>query len=82
MDQTSAGAPVEGVAGMTEGPTTYILPDLPWAVLLDGIMREAPAGAVIEVHTQSMQALVEQRLAEAGRTDIVLKLAERPKKRA
>jgi hypothetical protein len=59
---------------MTQGPITYILPDLPWAVLLDGIMREAPAGAVIEVHTQRMQVLVERRLAEAGRTDIVLRL--------
>ena len=59
---------------MTPRPCTYILPDLAWAVLLDGIMREAPTGAVIEVHTQPMQALVERRLAEAGRTDIVLKL--------
>ncbi len=59
---------------MIQGPTTYILPDLPWDILLDAIMREAPAGAVIEVHTQRMQALVERRLAEAGRTDIVLRL--------
>ena len=59
---------------MTHGPITYILPDLPWDILLDAIMREAPAGAVIEVHTQRMQAVVERRLAEAGRTDIVLKL--------
>ena len=66
---------------MTHGPVTYILPDLPWAVLLDGIMREAPAGAVIEVHTQRMQELVEQRLTEAGRTDIVIRLIERRKAR-
>ena len=59
---------------MTHGPITYILPDLPWEILLDAIVREAPAGAVIEVHTQPMQALVEQRLAEAGRTDIVLRV--------
>ncbi len=59
---------------MTHGPITYILPDLPWAVLLDGIMREAPAGAVIEVHTPAMQALVKQRLAEAGRTDLLVRL--------
>ena len=57
-----------------QGPITYILPDLAWAVLLDAIVREAPTGAVIEVHTQPMQALVEQRLAETGRTDIVLRL--------
>ena len=59
---------------MTHGPITYILPDLPWEILLDAIVREAPAGAVIEVHTPAMQALVKQRLAEAGRTDIVLRL--------
>ncbi len=67
---------------MTQGPTTYILPDLPWDILLDAIMREAPAGAVIEVHTQPMQALVERRLIEAGRTDLVLRLVERPKERS
>ncbi len=56
------------------GPSTFILPDLPWAALLDGIMRDAPPGDVIEVHTEAMHALVEQRLAEAGRADIVLRL--------
>ncbi len=61
---------------MTHGPITYILPDLPWEILLDAIVREAPAGAVIEVHTPAMQALVKQRLAEAGRTDIVLRLGD------
>ncbi len=59
---------------MRHGPITYILPDLPWEILLDAIVREAPAGAVIEVHTQRMQALVGRRLVEAGRTDIVLRL--------
>ncbi len=59
---------------MTYGPITYILPDLPWEILLDAIVRDAPAGAVIEVHTQPMWALVERRLTEAGRTDIVLRL--------
>ncbi len=67
---------------MTHGPITYILPDLPWEILLDAIVREAPAGAVIEVHTQPMQALVERRLADAGRTDLVVRLVERPKERA
>ncbi|HZG67666.1 MAG TPA: hypothetical protein VEZ12_13035 [Herpetosiphonaceae bacterium] len=62
---------------MTHGPITYILPDLPWEILLDAIVRDAPAGAVIEVHTELMRALVEQRLAEAGRPDMVLRLAER-----
>ncbi len=59
---------------MRHGPITYILPDLPWEILLDAIVRDAPAGAVIEVHTQPMRAIVEQKLAEAGRTDIVLRL--------
>ena len=67
---------------MTQGPITYILPDLPWEILLDAIVRDAPAGAVIEVHTQPMLAVVEQKLAEAGRTDIVLRLVERRKGRA
>ncbi len=59
---------------MRHRPITYILPDLPWEILHDAIVRDAPAGAVIEVHTQPMQALVERRLTEAGRTDIVLRL--------
>ncbi len=58
---------------MTPGPITYILPDLPWDILLDLIVRDAPAGAVIEVHTEAMRELVERRLAEAGRTDLVLR---------
>jgi hypothetical protein len=61
---------------VNQGPVTYILPDLPWEILLDAIVREAPAGAVIEVHTQIMRALVERRLAESGRTDLVLRLKE------
>jgi hypothetical protein len=61
---------------MTQGPVTYILPDLPWEILLDAIVREAPAGAVIEVHTSLMRVLVERRLAESGRTDLVLRLKE------
>jgi hypothetical protein len=63
---------------MTHGPVTFVLPDLPWEVLLDAIVREAPAGAVIEVHTTAMKAVVEQRLAEAERTDLELRLVERP----
>jgi hypothetical protein len=59
---------------MTQGPITYILPDLAWDLLLDPILRDAPAGAVIEVHTEPMWALVERRLAETGRTDLVLRL--------
>ena len=59
---------------MTQGPVTYILPDLPWDILLDGILRDAQPGAVIQVHTEAMRELVERRLAEAGRTDLVLRL--------
>ncbi len=58
---------------MMHGPITYILPDLPWDLLLDPILRDAPAGAVIEVHTEAMRELVERTLAEAGRTDLVLR---------
>ncbi len=58
------------------GPITYILPDLPWDLLLDPILHDAPAGAVIEVHTQLMRELVERRLAEAGRADLVIRLKE------
>jgi hypothetical protein len=59
---------------MSQGPVTYILPNLPWDILLDLIVRDAPAGAVIEVHTEAMRELVERTLAEAGRTDLVLRL--------
>ncbi len=55
-------------------PCTYILPDIAWAVLLDAIAREAPASAVIEVHTLPMQALVERTLQELGRSDVVCRL--------
>jgi len=58
---------------MMHGPITYILPDLPWDLLLGPILHDAPTGAVIEVHTEAMHALVARRLAEAGRTDLVLR---------
>jgi hypothetical protein len=61
---------------MTHGPVTYILPDLAWEILLGPIMHDAPAGAVIEVHTRPMHTLVEGRLVEAERTDIMLRLVE------
>ena len=49
---------------------TYILPTTAWASLLDAIMHDAPAGSVIEVHTEAMYRLVEQTLHARGRTDI------------
>lgn len=63
---------------MSPGPITYILPDLAWEILLEPIMRDAPAGALIVVHTEPMRALVDRRLAEAGRADLALQLKERP----
>ncbi len=57
-------------------PTTYILPDLPWAVLLAPIMRDARSGDVIEVHTDAMRQHVEQVMQEAGRTDLVIRQVE------
>ena len=62
-------------------PTTYILPDLPWAVLLAPIMRDARPGDVIEVHTEAMREHVEQVVREAGCTDLVVRLVEPPRKR-
>ena len=59
-------------------PTTYILPDLPWAVLLAPIMRDARPGDVIEVYTEAMHQHVEQVVREAGRTDLVVRLVEPP----
>ncbi len=47
---------------------TYILPTTAWASLLEVITRDAPAGSVIEVHTEAMHTFVEQTLR--GRTDI------------
>ena len=49
---------------------TYILPTTAWASLLDAIAHDAPAGSVIEVHTEAMYTLVEQTLQDRGRTDI------------
>ncbi len=59
-------------------PTTYILPDLPWAVLLTPIMRDARPGDVIEVHTDVMRKHVEQVVREAGREDLIVRQADPP----
>src|SRR5687768_4021789 len=53
-------------------PITYILPTTAWASLLDVIVREAPAGAVIATYTEAMRALSEQALARVGRADVVV----------
>ncbi len=59
-------------------PTTYTLPDLPWAVLLAPIMRDAPPSAMIEVHTDAMREHVEQVVREAGRADLVVRQVDPP----
>ena len=59
-------------------PTTYILPDLPWAVLLAPIMRDARSGDVIEVHTSAMRELVERVVREAGREDLIVRQVDPP----
>ena len=57
---------------------TYILPTTAWASLLDAIAHDAPAGSVIEVHTEAMYTLVEQTLHARGRTDIRVCFREPP----
>ncbi len=59
-------------------PTTYILPDLPWACLLDIIARDARPGDVIEVHTDAMHQLVDQVVREVGRVDLVVRQVDPP----
>ena len=55
-------------------PITYLLPDEGWAPLLEIIVHDAPAGAVIEVNTTGMQALAERMLGEVGRQDVTVVL--------
>ncbi len=59
-------------------PITYILPTTAWASLLDVIVREAPAGAVIATYTEAMRALSEQALARVGRADVMVDLRPAP----
>ena len=59
-------------------PITYILPTTAWASLLDVIVREAPAGAVIATYTEAMRALSEQALARVGRADVMGDLRPAP----
>ncbi len=62
-------------------PTTYILPDLPWAVLLVPIMRDARPGDIIVVHTDAMREHVEQAVRQAGRDDLVIRQVDPPPKK-
>ena len=59
-------------------PTTYMLPDLPWAVLLEPILHQAQPGATIIVYTAAMREHVEQALRAARRTDLVVRQQEAP----
>lgn len=43
-------------------PTTYVLPGLPWVVLLCTILRDARPGDTILVYTDAMRAHVERHL--------------------
>lgn len=60
------------------GPTTYMLPDLPWAVLLGPILRDARPGDTIVVYTDAMHQHVEQAVRAAGRDDLVVRHQEAP----
>ena len=64
----------EGRVAGTNTPITYILPDEGWAPLLEIIVREAPAGSIIEVNTAGMQALAERMLQEVDRQDVTVVL--------
>ena len=59
-------------------PITYILPTTAWASLLDVIVREAPAGAVIATYTEAMRARSEQAVARVGRADVVVDVRPSP----
>ena len=59
-------------------PSTYILPDLPWAVLLAPIVRDARSGDILVVYTDAMLEHVEQVVHAAGRDDLVVRQVEPP----
>ncbi len=53
-------------------PKRSILPDLPWAMLLEVIVRDAPPGSVIEVHTAAMREATDRAVRQSGRDDLVV----------
>ena len=59
-------------------PTTYILPDLPWTVLLEPILHQAPPGATIIVYTAAMREHVEQAVRAADRDDLIVRQQDAP----
>jgi hypothetical protein len=58
--------------------TTYTLPDLPWAVLLSPIVRDARPGDIVVVYTDAMRQHVEQVVHAAGRDDLVVRQVAPP----
>ena len=68
-----SGEQEDRVAAPTS-PITYILPDEGRASLLEIIVHDAPAGAVIEVNTAGMHALAERMLQAVGRQDVTVAL--------
>ena len=58
-------------------PVTYILPTIAWASLLEIIVRDAPPGAVIEVHTSEMERVTEQTLITLNRRDVLVRFMPR-----
>lgn len=64
--------------GTAVASTTYTLPDLPWAVLLGPIVRDARPGDIVVVYTDAMLTHVEQVVQAAGRTDLVIRQVAPP----
>ncbi len=52
----------------------YILPDVDWTHVLQIIVREAPPGAMLDVHTGAMHAVAVATVRETGRTDLTVQL--------
>ena len=59
-------------------PSTFILPDLPWAILLEPIVRDARPGDVLVVYTDAMRCHVEQVVRAAGRVDLIIRQVAPP----
>ena len=59
-------------------PSTFILPDLPWAVLLEPILHQAPSGATIIVYTAAMRKHVERAMRAADRDDLIVSQQDAP----
>ncbi len=62
-------------------PVTYILPTIAWASLLEIIVRDAPPGAVIEVHTSEMERVTEQTLLRLKRQDVLARFTPQRSRR-